>query len=382
VLDDATPATLGGVAGGSADSPSVGVAYDSSYAWVAFREAFGAVSRVVVAGLLGDELRPPVFADSLGAGAATSSALAPSLAVNGNGAGLLASELTPNNGLAAATLGSPGAGPGWSPGTVLNSTPNTVAPGPVAALSAGGNGVLAYSPSAGALDAELFAAGAASAPSPLSSPPLGPVVPLDGLRAGADDNGDLVVGFVAGAPSALSVVVQPIVVAPGAPRATGTQLWIADTRPVLHWQASSDSWAPPTYGVYIDGRRVATTTTTSYAVPVALSDGAHSWKVVAIDPLGQLASSSTRRLLIDAASPVVRVRVSGGRHVGKALHFTVAASALSGIRRVAVDYGDGHASSALSSSHAYASAGRYTVTVTVTDRAGVSATAHAHETIR
>jgi hypothetical protein len=101
-----------------------------------------------------------------------------------------------------------------------------------------------------------------------------------------------------------------------------------------------------------------------------------------MDSLGQQASSSTRRLLINAASPVVRVHVSGGRHAGKTLHFTVTASALSGVRRVAVDYGDGHASSAPSSSHAYASAGRYTVTVTVTDRAGVSATAHAHETIR
>jgi hypothetical protein len=382
VLDDATVATLGGVAGGSADSPAVGVAYDSSYAWVAFREAFGAVSRVVVTGLLGDELTTPTFADSLGVGAATSSALAPSLAVNGNDAGLLAGELTPSNGLSVATLGTPGAPPGWSPGTVVNSTPDSVAPAPVAALSANGNGVVAYSPSAGALDAERFAAGTAGAPSPLASAALAPVVPADGLRAGADDNGDLVVGFVAGPPTALSVVVQPIVVAPSSPRATGTQLWIANKRPVLRWQASTDSWAPPTYSVYIDERRIATTTTTSYAVPADLRDGRHSWKVVAIDPLGQQASSVTRKLLIDGAQPVVRVRVGGARHVGTPLLFTVAASALSGVRRVAVDYGDGHAGSAPSSTHAYTSTGRYTVTVTVTDRAGVSAVLHAHVTIR
>jgi len=65
VLDDATAATLGGVAGGSADSPAVGVAYDSSDAWIAFRETLGGVSRVIVEKLLGDELRPPVLADSL-----------------------------------------------------------------------------------------------------------------------------------------------------------------------------------------------------------------------------------------------------------------------------------------------------------------------------
>jgi PKD domain len=379
VLDDAT---LGGVASGAADSPQVAITYDSSYAWVAFRETFGAVSRVAVTGVLGDELRPAAFADSLGPAATTSAATAPSLAVNGNGAGLLASELTPGNGLAVSALGTRGAPAGWASGTVVTTTPPTVPPGPLVALSANGNGVVAYAPSAGALDAELFDSGAASGPSALSSAALGPVVTAAGVHAGADDNGDLVVGFVAGAPGTLSVVVQPIVVAPGAPRATGTQQWIADKRPVLRWQtATASSWTPPTYAVYIDERRVATVTGASYTVPGALRDGRHTWKVVAIDPIGQRASSLTRTLLINAARPSVRLHVSGTRQAGTALGFAVAASALSGVRRVTIDYGDGHASRAAGSTHAYTTSGRYTVTVTVTDRAGASAVLHTHVTI-
>jgi hypothetical protein len=373
VIDDATVATLGGVTGGSADSPAVGVAYDSSSAWVAFRETFGAVTRVVVTKLLGDELRIPAFADALGPAAATSSALAPSLAINGNGAGLLASELSPAGSLVVAALGTPGGSHGWTPGSVVNSTPASVLPSPLAALSARGKGVVVYTPSAGALDAELFARGVSSAPVALSNATLGPVVAADGLAAGADDNGDLAVGFVAGSPTALSVLVEPIVVAPGAPRATGTQRWSAERRPVLHWQASSGSWTPLNYAVYLDGTRVATTASTRYAVPADLADGRHSWRVVATDSLGQRVPSETRRLLVDAAPPVVRLRVAGKRSVGAPVSFTVNATALSGVRRISLDYGDGHTAGAASATHVYASAGHYTVVVTVTDGARVSA---------
>ena len=373
VLDDATVATLAGVSGGSADSPAVGVAYDASDAWVSFRETFGTASRVLVTPLVGDALRMPVFADSLGAGAAAGSASAPSLAVNGNAAGLLAAELSPGNDLVLATLGTPGKPSGWSPGTVLNTTPDAVAPGPLAALSASGSGVVAYSPAAGVLDAELFAAdGTASGPLALSNATLGAVLAPDGRGVAADAGGDLLVAYVAGAPAALSLVVQPIVAAPGAPRATGTQLWIADKRPVLRWQASSDLWAPPVYSVYIDGRRVATTSATSYAVPADLREGRHSWKVVASDSLRQTATSQTRRLLINGAHPAVALHIGGSRSAGAALRFTVTASALSGVGRVSLDYGDGHTAGALRSTHVYASAGSYSVLVTVTDRAGLA----------
>jgi PKD domain-containing protein len=373
VIDDATVATLGGVTGGSADSPAVGIAYDSSSAWVAFRETFGAVTRVIVTKLLGDELRPPVFADSLGPGAASSAALAPSLAINGNGAGLLASELAPANSLVVAALGTPGGPAGWTPGAVVTSTPDSLPPSPLAALSVSGRGVVVYTPGAGALDAEPFVRGVSSAPLALSSATTGPVVAADGLAAGADDRGDLAVGFVAGSPTALSVLVEPIVRRPGAPRATGTQRWTAKRRPVLRWQASSDSWTPPRYAVYLDGTRVATTAATSYAVPADLGDGRHSWKVVAIDSLGQQAASMTRRLLVDAARPMVALQLAGKRRAGAPVRFTVTATALSGVRRVSLDYGDGHAASGSNATHVYTRAGHYTVVVTVTDGARVSA---------
>jgi hypothetical protein len=369
VLDDATAATLDGLVGGSADSPVVGVEYDSSDAWIAFRETFGAFSRVVVTELLGDELRTPAFADSLGLTAGPSSAFTPSLALNGNGEGLLASELAPGNALAVSTLGSsPG---GWSAGATVG-TPGALAPRPLAAISAAGSGIVAYTPSPGALDAVPFAKGAAGTPVELSDSSLGPVAATDGLGIAADDNGDVAVGFVAGATDELSVAVQPFVTAPGAPRATGTQLWTAVRRPVLRWQPSLDSWAPPAYSVYVDGARVATTTATSYTVAADLPDGRHAWKVVAVDSLGQRAASTTRRLLVNAVPPLVRLTLAGARSAGATLSFTVSATALSGIRSVSVVYGDGQASSALASTHVYATAGTYPVTVTVTDRAGVT----------
>ena len=43
------------------------------------------------------------------------------------------------------------------------------------------------------------------------------------------------------------------------------------------------------------------------------------------------------------------------------------------MRRVAIDYGDGHAGTALRSTHTYTRRGTYTVSVVVTDGAGVSA---------
>ena len=109
VLDDATVASIGGLAGGSADSPALGVAYDSSVAWVAFRETLGGVSRVVVDELLGDELRPPALADSLAARRpAPSSALAPSARRQRQRRGLLAvASSRRRNELAVAALGTP-----------------------------------------------------------------------------------------------------------------------------------------------------------------------------------------------------------------------------------------------------------------------------------
>ena len=280
-----------------------------------------------------------------------------------------------------ATLGTRASPYAFTPGAVVNAQPNSVAPQPVAALSDSGRGVVAYTPSPGALDAVLFSRGAASAPIVLSSPTLGPVAAGGGLRAGADVSGDLAVGFVAGAPTALSVLVEPIVVTLGAPRATGTQRWTTRRRPVLRWLPSAPSWTPPTYAVYIDSRRVATTRGTSYAVPNDLRDGRHTWRVVAVDSLGGRAPSSTHPLLVDAAPPLVRLRIGGARTAGAAVRFTVEANAPSGLRRVALDFGDGHAAVAPSASHVYASAGRYTVVVTVTDGAHVRAMLRVQMTI-
>jgi hypothetical protein len=379
VLDDATVPTLDGLAGGSADSPSLGVAYDSSDAWVAFRETLGGFSRVLVDELLGDELTPPVLADSLGTAAGPASALAPSIAVNGNGDGLLAAELDPGNEVSVAARGSAAQPFSWTEGALLSPVAEAVAPAPLAALSESGIGAVVYSPQPGALDAELFRnANPAGAPLAISSTALESVSPGGGLGVAADDRGDLAIGFVAGATGAQSVTVRPVVVAPGAPQPTTTELWLGQSRPTLRWQASADSWTPPRYSVYIDSRHVATTTATSYLPPAAISDGRHTWEVVATDATGQRAASPARRLLVDAAPPLVRLTVGG---VGAAVSFSVQSSALSGVAHLSVQYGDGTTGEAPVSIHTYAVPGSYEVTVTVTDRAGISAVLHRRLTV-
>jgi hypothetical protein len=271
----------------------------------------------------------------------------------------------------------------WNAGALLTPAAQPLEPQPLAALSVSGYGAVVYVPAAGALEAAPFYAGkAAGQPLALSTAALGPVVAGNGFSASADDRGDLAVGFVAGAAGALSVAVQAIVIAPGAPRATGTQLWTAVRRPTLRWQAAADSWAPLTYSVYLDGTRVATTTARSYTPPGDLPDGRHIWKVTATDSLGQSAASQTRRLLIDAAPPTIRLLVVGPRTAGTPLSFHIEAAAISGVRRVSLRYGDGSETSSPDSTHIYAKPGRYTVTTTVLDRAGVEALASETVTAR
>jgi len=381
VLNDLTLPTIDGLAGGSADSPQVGVAFDSSNGAAAFRETFGGISRIVVEQILGDEPRPAALADGLGATPGSQSAAAPSMAFNGNAQGLLASALAPSDQLVVSARGTPAAPFAWTGGSVVNATANTVSPSPVAALSQDGRGLVAYAPSGGNLAAELFADGAGTGPFPLADAAVGPVVAGGGLAASGDGYGDLAVAFLAGTSGSNAVVVDPVVAAPGAPRATGTQLWTANAHPTLTWRPSEEHWAPVTYAVSIDGHQVASTTQTSYA-PAALPDGRHRWQVVASDPYGQSAASPVRRLLIDAAPPVVSLSLRGHHRRGAELTFSVTTAAISGIRTVAIDYGDGQTASAARSTHAYAKAGRYTVSATVTDRAGVSATVHEQVKIR
>ena len=381
VLNDLTPPTLDGLAGGSADSPQVGVAFDSSIGWTAFRETLGGISRVVVEQILGDEPRPALFADSLGTAPGSQYASAPSMAFNGYAQGLLASALTPSDGLVVSAHGTPAAPFAWTSGSVVNATANTAAPAPVAALAQDGRGLVAYAPSSGNLAAELFANGTGTGPFALADAAVGPVIPGGGLVASGDGFGDLAVAFIAGTSGSNAVVVVPVVAAPGVARPTGTQLWSADAHPTLTWQPSTEHWAPVTYAVSIDGHQVASTTQTSYA-PAALADGRHSWQVVASDPYGQSAASPVRRLLIDAAPPVVALSLRGHHRRGVELTFSVTTTAVSGIRTVVLDYGDGQTATLTRSTHAYAKAGRYMVRATVTDRAGVSATVREQVKIR
>lgn len=375
-LDAGTPVS-GGPVGQGADSPAVGIADDSTYAWIALREVFPAppstATRVVVRELIGDELQAPQFVDSLGpAGAAASSlaAGAPSLAINGGGAGLLALGLS-SNALAVSALTSAST---WGVGEVASSAPGSVAALPVAALARGGRGTVVLASSPTVLTALLISGSTVSSSFAPASAALGPADPGAGYGVATDARGDTVVALVQGAGGALSVTVAANVLAPGRPVLTSSQRFVAQRRPIVSWKAADDAWAAPSYELLIDRRVVARTRATVLRVPRALSDGTHDVQVVALGVAGQRSSSSVHLLRVDAAPPSVSLTLQGAHTTRTPISFDVRALAASGVRSISVSYGDGGASTATHSVHSYASAGSYTVTVTVTNGLGVRRT--------
>ncbi|MGA2471287.1 MAG: hypothetical protein ABSG64_11425 [Solirubrobacteraceae bacterium] len=304
VSNEASLVTFAGATDGAADSPVVSISDDSNVGWVGFRQTFEvgstAVSRVLVEKLLGDVLQAPVLADSLGVSLPGSgSALAPSLQVNGDGAGLLASELSGTNALAVATLGEPGDPAGsWNAGGLGGGGASSVAPNPVVALSRNGDGLVAFTPTTGVLDGLPYANGKAGPALTLTSPGLGPLQPQDGVAASADGGGATVVGFVQGSPGALAVAVAANVPPPSHPWMNYTEAELRTSKPTLTWGASAESWMPITYQVLIDGKLVGTTPVAKFAVMKALKRGIHTWQVIAIDGLGQKTKSSVLILRI------------------------------------------------------------------------------------
>jgi hypothetical protein len=92
----------------------------------------------------------------------------------------------------------------------------------------------------------------------------------------------------------------------------GAVLWTV--RPQLRWTASSDpgSGLAP-YIVSVDGRKVTTTTRTSYTAARELADGRHTWTVVAVDRAGNRRSVSSS-FRVETVRVVKRSRAHVLRH--------------------------------------------------------------------
>ncbi len=373
VLTDVGLDQLGGLAGGSADSPDVGIEDDSSYAWIAFRQTFAApggtpAARALVRPLVGSALGAPAALDGL-TFPATDSPDGPSLAIDGVGDGVAATRLSGSGAVVGSVIGPGGGfGLGQAVNPVAGAGPS--APAPVVAVSRSGQGLVGYATTGGGVAARLLTGGAAAGDAQLARPDYGPLAPDGGLAAAADAKGDAIVAYLQGDASARRLAVAAVVNPPGPVFGLTTDHFIRVARPLLQWTASRGAFSPIAYTVVLDGKPIATTAATSLQLPAALADGVHVWQVIARDSLGQQTPGPVRALRIAARPPVVALAVSGPRRAGAALIFAVAVKAPAGLAAVAIDFGDGARARGGRASHRYARAGRFTVRVTAVDRLG------------
>jgi hypothetical protein len=374
VDNDATLASLDGRPGGSADSPDVGIQYDSSYGWLTFRQTFNDAgvlrSRVVVMQLLGSALQPPVAVDSL-TFPGLDGADAPRIAIDGLGDGLVAAELQGSHNVVAGSQ----SGSGFAGGQTINASPDSLAPTPVVALGQNNIGLVAWQPDAGSVQARVFDSGTPFIQIALSQPAFGATDVFDGFGAAADSRGDAVVGFQQGDLGARRVVVAANVTPPGKFSGLTTESTLRSSRVRLSWKPAREVWSPPTYTVKIDGVVYGTTTNTQLVTSVP--PGSHHWRVIATDASGETTLWPERRLVVNPGRLRATLTVRGVPKVGAPLRFGVHLVSTDPhhrgihVRSASIDFGDQTpALKGVTASHAYAHPGAYLVLATVTDRGG------------
>ncbi len=345
--------------GGSADAPDVGIADDSSYAWVAFREsvddgAGGTVTRAFARRLRGSSFDEPVGLD--GAPASGASGL-PRVGLNGRTLGMLTVG-APGGGVDASVIRDDAPVPQLVDGPVqLGVTPGP-GPDPVGAYAENQQGLVAWFSAASAggaaeVRARTFEDDPAVTRLPpfgedtlLSDPALGPVDPAAGLDADVTRAGDAAVAFVQNGADGRRLVVAVYDRAPGAPALNTTSNWRSRSRPDLVWSPAFDLWGPTSYQLLLDGQPYATSTTALYTPPLPIADGTHRWQVIATDRRGQVSRSLTGTFRVDVTPPVLTAGFSGQRVAGRTLKLKLGASDLgspdgSGLAQLRVDWGDG-----------------------------------------
>jgi hypothetical protein len=385
VAVEASVAALEGRLGLNADSPSVGIEYDSARAWVAFRQEFGegggSTSRALGRRLLASAFdKPPLPVDGLAFGVGAS-ATQPRLAFTGRGRGAFA----------AALQGPVGVGGTLLKNDVLGATsrlgdrPSVAETSPAPTASDDGTGTVSWvrDPGPGGAPSIIgrhLPLDGLEREAVLSAPALGSVDLAGGagLRASGDAGGDAAIVFAQGdAGGARSVAVALYDAPPGHPHAHDEEHWRREPRPRFHWSAVADTWSTRvTYRLEIDKKPVRTFTSTPvWTPPRPIPDGDHRWRLVTIDSRGQETVSHDRFLRIDTHRPKVSVRT---RRSGTLVTFMVGVRDLSGAGSIAIDFGDGTRAKVPTKTglvrHRYHRRGAYAFGVTVSDRAGNRAT--------
>jgi hypothetical protein len=353
---DATPP------GGGADSPEVSTQWDGSFEWVAFRQDVGGVSHSIGRRFLGSTFEPPVPLDG------GSGSVSPGVSVNGRG-----------DGAAVAQVG----------GAVMSPVLDHDAFLPSVRLD-GGTGAPAGPVVLSTDDGDIAAAWRAQLPDGRrqargsfkeSGEPYGPDTQLSrddlgtvddpGLAIAGDRVGDYAVAMVQGPDGARTLAVTVFDRPAGRPAVAGSAAYTR-SRPTLRWVPGLDLWGPQTFTVVIDGVPAGSTQALTFTPAKRLSSGRHSYRIDAVDEAGQVTSSHTRTVRVDARAPRLRVSVTGARRAGRVLRISAKAADRggSGLAHVTIAFGDrSHSVRGRSARHAYRR-GRFTLTVSAADKAG------------
>ena len=386
VDEQADPASVGGWSEVSADQPNVGAGGDSSYASVVFREQLATGSqtqeRVLMNRLHGSVYDGVTQPDGLTTPAAEG-ADQPQIADGEYGNGLVVSARDSTNEVWATALHDNGLGFGTQR---ADSLPNATAPYATAGMDGLYSGMVVWQHDPGPLGtteirARRYGSSGLGPETVLSTPALGPTNAKLGLLTAGDVNGDAAVVWVQGTGAAATVVAAQLYQPPGSFAPVSPSKYVRTVSPVLSWSAPNESWGVG-YTVTVDGAVVAQTQATSIGVPIALTQGPHSWQVTAANPVGLTSTTRVDRLFVDTLAPVATFTLTGKRTAGSPLHIYIryddappglASSDGSDVASVVVRWGDRTVSQLQQRHgkfHVYKRLGRYLVTVTVTDHAG------------
>lgn len=388
---EASVGSLDGRPGGSADSPGVGMEYDSSYAWVVFRQDFtdaGVVtSRALARRLKASDFGPPTPIDGLsfpaGAGADQ-----PRIAFTGRGRGTFSSALGGPFAVMATLLKNNV----FAPTGRLDAGTVAAPPFAVPTTADDESGTVSWQRGVGIVGSH-FTTKATEPEVELSVPAFGPADASAGLEASADRAGNAAITFAQGDPSARRVVLALYDLPPRAPAAHNDARWHAEGRPKLHWATVVDAWSPTpvTYRVEIDHVAVATQTGTTYRPSVPIVDGDHRWRIVTTDGRGQQSIGIDRFLRIDTHQPRLELIAPLKVRHGAAASFLASPTDVggSGVSSVELDFGDGskailrvNGRTQARAKHRYSVAGRRTVRATAVDQAGNRRTVKARITVK
>jgi hypothetical protein len=309
-------ASFNGRPGGNADSPSVSIQDDSSYAFVSWRQDFvdagTTVSRGLARRLVASEFEEPKVIDGLrfpaGAGAAAESEIFVASRGEGSAISALRTGEVVGTGISRQGLGYTAR---WFRSTRLDNGGNT-APAPITTAMADAlTGVAAWqeSPGGGVL-ARIWSTRRWEQTTRISDAPGGAEL---GLDSGADARTDFVLGYVSGAAGARSVQVTAYA---GPLRPAGlpsTSEWFNNARLKLDWTALTNVvWGPVTYRIEVDGKLIGTTRKSSFVPPKPLKNGVRKIEIIQVDGRGQVSPGLERFRNIDTRKPRLSVRRSGG----------------------------------------------------------------------